>query len=635
MSNPVDPQDSMQQPSQAPGHRDMWLKGFPCLLLMLAALYFFPLTTRNVPGLIGMVLAVSWCLYHYFLPLHLIRRRALLAHLTSDHSVLRRWLWRGVWSRFLLLLWCVVLAASVLLLSHNFSPMEWWILLCCVPVLLLLLPQALRWSGSEADQYIHLPLALRVAVYLTIVISTLGLIAVQILGEGVPDTRQLSLMQVVSQSWSTALDSTGLPATSWLTGIEAVMSKSVWHLMQQASSLSEQSAGLKLAVWLIFLLFVTLRAALMWFVLAGLLSWLLGASRRNDRLLSETNAVTHFVSGVSLLVIVSLLLAQPGVSAFVSRLVDQSMLALPLPAPDPCARLATLELAQSEERSRNTTNSAYLLWQQDTDRQLDAAFEQTFAQLEPAVDSYLDWHFSIGGQYLQLGFLLSAMIEKDVDQRFADYISTKIDEHISPVLSPALHQMREELLQQFDSDAQAFYVQQAMYLDELMASSTCLLPVLPPLTMPELVNKSAVGVGPLVGLLVSRFAVQGGARVGSKVLTRSASKRIISASAAKVSAKVAESSGLAGLGVGCGVMAPVCVPVLFVATWLGTDLLINKFDEAINRPQMKADLMAALHEEKQRLQAEYKDLFASAASQLLAEVHNHQDQRFRILRDGI
>jgi hypothetical protein len=641
--NPVDRQDPFQQAPQALSSRALWLKALPCLMVLLAVLFYFPLSTLNGAGLTVMVLAVSWCLYQYFLPLHLIRRRALLEYMTSDGSVLRRWLWQGVVSRFLLLLWCVILAVSVLLLSASFSQAEWLVLLINVPVLLLLIPPALRWSGSESDQVVHLPLALRVAVYLTIMLSTLGLIVVQMLGEGVPDTRQLSLLQVITQSWTSALEAANLPMIGWLSGVEVVMSNSVWHLMQQASTLSEQSAALKLAAWLLFLLFITVRAALMWFVLAGVLSWLLKAGRRGDRLSSAQHSGVHFVSGVSVLAIVSLILAQPGVTAFVSRLADQSMLALPIPAPDSCIRLAPIELAQFEQRSRNALHDSSLLWQQDIELQLDAALDKAFGQLEPAVDSYLDWNFSIGGQYLQLGYLLSAMVETGFDQtgsasleqRFSGYVSAKIDEHISPVLSPALQQARVDLQQQFDHSAHQFYVQQAVKLEQLMASSSCLLPVLPPLAMPELINKSAVGVGPVVGLLATRLAAQGGARVGSKVLTRNASKRIVSASAAKVSTKVAQSSGAGSLGISCGALAPVCVPVLFVATWLGTDFLINKFDEANNRPQMREDLLAALDAEKQQMRAQYLHVFDAGITQLLAELQVHSDQRFNILRDGI
>lgn len=629
--------------THSPGHRDLWLKVFPCLLACLAVLYYFPLATLNMPGLALMVLALSGCLYHYFLPLHLIRRRALLEHMTSSHSVLRRWLWNGAWSRFLLLVWCVMLALGVLLLSNHFSTLEWLILLCSIPLLLLLIPVTLRWSGSESDQHYHFPLALRVAVYLTVVFCALALTAAQVLGEGVADTRQMGLPAVITQSWVNASAASDIPVVGILLAVEAALNDTVWYLMQQASSLSEQSAALKLLAWLTFLMFITLRAALLWFVLAGLSSWLLDGSQGRDRLLTDVKSGTHFVTGVSVLAIVSLIVSQPGVSSFLSRVADRSMRALPMPAADPCARLAPLELARLDQLSRDTMVAASVLWQQDIEQQVDATLDTAFSNLEPAVDAYLDWNFSILGQYQQLVFMAVAAVEKglqqssteSLDQAFAAYISSKIDEQISPQLSPVLMQASQDLLEQFDASAQQFYLQQTVELEQLMASSHCLLPALSPLGMPELINKSAVGVGPVLGLLAGRLAVRGGAQVGVKVLTRNASKRVASASVAKVSGKMLQSAGTSSLGLSCGAVAPVCAPVLFVATWLGTDFLINEFDESINRSQMRDDLLAALQEEKQRISEHYKQVYGAGVSQLLAELSVHQDQRFQILRDGI
>jgi hypothetical protein len=590
-----------------------------------------------------MVLALSGCLYQYFLPLHLIRRRSLLEHMTSSHSVLRRWLWNGAWSRFLLLVWCVVLALGVLLLSNNFSGLEWVILLCSIPLLLLLIPVALRWSGSESNQHYHLPLALRVAVYLTVVFCALALTAAQVLGEGVADMRQMSLPAVITQSWIDGRAASDITVIGILLAVEAVLNDTVWYLMQQASSLSEQSAALKVVAWLTFLMFITLRAALLWFVLAGLASWLLGGSQGRDRLLTDLKSGAHFVTGVSVLAIVSLIVSQPGVSSFVSRVADRSMRALPMPAPDPCARLAPLELARLDQLSRETMVAASVLWQEDIGQQVDVALDTAFSNLEPAVDAYLDWNFSILGQYQQLVFMAVAVVEKglqqssteSLDQAFAAYISSKIDEQISPQLSPVLMQASQDLQQQFDASAQQFYLQQTVELEQLMASSHCLLPALSPLGMPELISKSAVGVGPVLGLLAGRLAVRGGAQVGAKVLTRHASKRVASASVAKVSGKMLQSAGTSSLGLSCGALAPVCAPVLFVVTWLGADFLINEFDESINRSQMREDLLAALQEEKQRISAHYKQVYGSGVSHLVAELSVHQDQRFRILRDGI
>lgn len=630
-----------------PDNRSLWLTGLPCLLLIVLTLYIFRLSDLHLPGLALMLVGLSWCLYQYFLPLHLIRRHAMLEHVTSHDSFLRRWLWNGWWSKLVLFIWSLALAITLLIVLNGFSDTQWWLLLASVPLMLFLVPLGLRLAGSESGARYHFPLALRVAVYLTIVVTALGLITLQLLGEGVQDTRQLTLMQLVSQSWSGATGTAGVREIGWLLGIEAVLDDTVWYLMQQASSLSEQSGAVKLAAWLGFLLFITLQAAVFWFVLAGALSWLMSRAYHQDRLLKGARPARTFVTGVCMVGAVTYLLTQPGVVGFINVLADRSIQALPVAVVDPCLRQLPQELALARANSTRMINASGRELQQQLQAKLDEKLDAAFALAEPAVEQYLDWNFSLAGQYAQLLFLAQAAAESGLDrsstnslqqgieQRFSSYTGGKIDQYVGTVLAPELQQTRTLMQEQFKAGAEQAYLQQALYIEEQLNASDCLKFELPTLAMPDLVHKSAVGTGPVAGLVVAGIAARGSARVGANVLTRNATKRAVSAGAAKVAAKTAQSSGMSGLGLGCGPLAPVCMPALFIGTWIGADLLINEIDESINRPTLRAEMLLALEAEKQRLKFEYQAVLEWGASQLMADIASYRDQRFRILDQGI
>lgn len=632
---------------QTPDNKRLWLAGLPCLLLIAMTLYFFPLSVLNLPGLALMVTGLSWCLYQYFLPLHLIRRHAMLEHVTSHDSVLRRWLWNGLWSKLLLFFWSLVLALTVLVLLNGFADAQWWLLFASVPLMLLLVPPGLRLAGAETGVRYHFPLALRVAVYLTITITVLGLMGLQLFGEGVDDTRHLTLLQLVSQSWSGAQNGSAVREIGWLLGAEAVINDLVWYLMQQAASLSEQSAGFKLAAWLLFLLFITLQAAVFWFVLAGALSWLMASCYIKGPLLAGANPGRTFVIGVCMFSAISYLMMQPGVTGFMSVLADRSMQALPMPAADPCVRQLPQEMTQVQTRSTQRMAASGADLQNRLSVQLDTTLDAAFALAEPAVDQYLDWNFSLTGQYAQLLFMAQAVAETGMDrsntgtlqhgieQRFSGYTSSKIDEYVGAALNPELQQARVLMQQQFAESAQQFYLQQATYIEDQLGASDCLKLALPAMSTPDLVHKSAVGAGPVAGLVVAGIAARGSARVGANVLARNATKRAVSAGAAKVASKTVQSSGMSSIGLGCGPLAPVCVPALFVATWLGTDLLINEIDESLNRTALRGEMLAALQAEKLRLKSEYQAVLEVGAAQLLADISHYRDQRFKILDQGI
>jgi hypothetical protein len=647
MQDPIVSTDTESDLAPLPGNRQLWVRGLPSLLSVLAVLYFFPLSAMNLPGLALMVAGLSWCLYQYFLPLHLIRRHAMLEHVTSHDSVLRRWLWNGFWSKLLLFIWSFTLALTVLVLLSGFSQAQWWLLLGSVPLMLLLVPFGMRLAGSESGARYHFPLALRVAVYLTIAASAAGLIALQLFGEGVPDNRGLTLLQLVSQSWAAATESAAVRETGWLLGAEAVVNDAVWYLMQQASSLNEQAAVLKLAAWLVFLFFVTLQAAVLWFVLAGVLSWSVGAGLNQDRLLKGANPTSAFVTGVCVLTLSAYLLTQPGISGFVSAVADRSMLALPVPAPDPCVRQMPQQIAQVQTRSAQAMTEAGADLLERLQSQVDASVDSAFALAVPAVDAYLNWNFSVAGQYAQLYLLADAAwdagwdrnrtqsLQQGIEQRFSGFISDKVDEFVGAALAPALQETQGLMQEQFRVGAGEFYIQQALYVEELLTTNECLQMELPALSLPDLLNKSAVGVGPVAGLVVAGIAARGSARVGAGVMSRSATKRAVSATAAKVATKTTQSAAGSSFGLSCGPLAPVCAPALFVVTWVATDLLINEVDEYLNREELRQEMLAALETEKLRIKAEYKAIFEAGMSQLLVDLNNHKQQRFEVLRDGV
>lgn len=633
--------------AEPPANRRLWLAALPCMLIITALLYLFPLSTLNMPGLALMVLGLSWCLYQYFLPLHLIRRRAMLEYVTSTNSVLRRLLWNGVLSKLLLSVWALLLSLALLILLNGFAMGQWLVLLAGIPLLLLSMPMALRLTSAESSQRYHFAMALRVAVWLTIVLTLAAMIVWYILGPGVEDTRHLSLPQLVSRSWSSGADAFTVPEIGWLLRIEAVVNDVVWHLMQQASLLSQQSIGIKFSAWLLFLCFVSLQMALFWFVMGGVVSWLTAPRCAEDRLLAGGRCASSFAIGICSSVGLCYVLTLPGVSGFASRLLDQSMQSVVFPAVDLCRQRERAELSTDSAQFSTVAVSAM---QSQLLAQLDTSLDTAFTLAESAVDEYLDWNFSISGQYLQLAWVAgsaalagSAAVAgvfgdgnetspgQYVEQALSQRLSGKIDEYVGPVLTPALQQAASQLQQQFVVGAEQIHLQQAQYIEAQLSTSDCLQLNLPALQTSELVNKSAVGVGPAVAWMVTNVATRGGVRLGANVMSRNLTKRAVSATATRVAARTAQASSAGGAGLYCGPLAPICTPALFVSVWLATDMGINKIDEILNREQLRGEMLAALAAEKQRIRAEYQQLLEGAAEQLMASFTDYQDERFRIL----
>lgn len=633
--------------------RRLTLVGLTALPAVLALLYFVRLPSLSVPALALMLTVLSWCIYNYLLPFHHLRRRAWLVHVTAENSFLRRWLWNGFWSRLGLVLVSVVLALTLLMVVNGLSDAEWLWLLICVPVLVASLPFAMRLTGRETEGHYHFPMALRVAVWLSIVLATVGLIVLHLSSDGVPDTRHLSVITLISQTWDSAAAQSSITLVSWLIAIEAVSDALVWHLMQQAATLSTQPAWLKLVVWLVFLLFLALRAAILWFALAGILYWLAGpATSTNYRVDTSLRA---FGLGVLILGLIAWLMSLPGMSGYMRALTDRVLNRSPeqiTATADPCERQAPQELRLLRQQVEDHRISEQQRMQHEFMQASNAAVDEVFALAEPLIEQYLDWNYSIAGQYQQLGVLSAAAFRNGVsllqqslsdnaqppvpiEQAFASYLSAQIDQRLQPVLTPALINQGANLEIAAAQHARQFVAGHMAYTEQLAASAICLRFEMPVLSSIEIDQKSLVGLGPVSGFVAARLAARSGVYAGSALVGRQATRRMISATSARVASRTAQSATVSSAGGLCGPAAVVCIPALFAATWLATDVALNELDEALNRDQLRRELLAALDEEKQRIKQQYQDTFLLFANQLSQSLDDYHAQRFRIIDQGI
>ena len=114
----------------------------------------------------------------------------------------------------------------------------------------------------------------------------------------------------------------------------------------------------------------------------------------------------------------------------------------------------------------------------------------------------------------------------------------------------------------------------------------------------------ALGTGTVAGTLVSRQAI---ARVNAR------------AAAARASARLAGRSTATGSSAVCGATGPIalgCAALVFTGITLGTEWVILKGDEALNRPELEEALHSSIDALRLELMEEYND-------QLLAALHEN------------
>jgi hypothetical protein len=245
-------------------------------------------------------------------------------------------------------------------------------------------------------------------------------------------------------------------------------------------------------------------------------------------------------------------------------------------------------------------------FEQQVSLHIDAAFLPVYQQ----VPTYLDFHYSIPGEYIELFAGLSGGLGENL-QRIL-FTESGFDEHMNTSMTAIISQgdtLLGELLTQYNERLQQIF--------DLEYSELALLSNVVTLSVND-TNKRFDGIdllvkssGAAIGLVIAKtIGTKLSAKIVTKIATKIASKTAIKAGGASSGAAAGGAAGLL-----CGPAAWFCSPVAAVGTaavfWFGTDQVILKIDEYLNRDKLEDQINTAITDEKilykQQVVQLYKD----------------------------
>ncbi|GAA7944393.1 hypothetical protein HpHA275_07320 [Helicobacter pylori] len=221
-----------------------------------------------------------------------------------------------------------------------------------------------------------------------------------------------------------------------------------------------------------------------------------------------------------------------------------------------------------------------------------------FDQVENNVDKFLDWHYSIKGDYSELALFaakktdLSAedavanvlqekLLGKDYKQRL-DAITKKLSKTYGSLLNQHEKFVSETALKGVDTDLS----QNAKILDTLGGEVARKLKANFTGTIGATAGVSGLAImAKLTPKLVAKIGAKLGAKVGGKFL-------------AKIGTTLSGSWT-------CGPFAPACT----ITLWFGSDAAINFIDERLHRDKFKEEILNNINKVKENLKNSYKQQF--------------------------
>jgi hypothetical protein len=585
-------------------------------------------------SLVFLVAAIAWPMWVGQREYALFRHRLTLAATTLETSRVRRWFWRGRFTSFVQMLaaffWAALLLAFVPLLDR------WHLALLAADVLALALAAGYARALLARDvRDEHLGLLSRRWVLLAANLAFLAasFFAIDYFVVGAPDTRALAWNVVADRAFLEFARDAACPLAGMAVGFLNAVDQLNWHAAQVLIP-TLPVPGLKGLAWAVFLL----QAGLVSFAFTRLLLGALAlAARLEPRPPGTSDSL--FPWSLPLLAAVFLLgayalrgfdpaAARPLAQAVVERInpcrVERSSLAAL--RGDAGARI---ERARAMERERAAT---------EIDRTLDALF----AEAETGVDVYLDWYFSVLGEYERIAAHLGS---RSVD-RVGALLNAELEKALlgGPRIGERLSEANQRIVARTTAGFSAVALQLGSELQRQAGAKPCWtealhLPAIPAIERDVRAATTSIASGLVVGLVTSRVLA---GRLSQTVVSRLASRRAYGSAATIAGRAVGKRAGSVVVAGGTasaacapgGPLALLCGLVAGVVTWVTVDKALVLIDELRFRDEMRAEILDSLREQKAELAGEMRLAHEALIERMAAQVHASVDRVFVPARDG-
>jgi hypothetical protein len=572
-------------------------------LLAVVALFFISRIVRAAPcwGVFLLISAVCWPIWRYRIEYLLFRRRLVLDGVLQSASRIRRLLWTGNITRGIQVLVSMCLAWLLLTLVSQMSLPHWWVLAAdAVFLCLVYVPVTRSFAGSVNTQHVgtvvrRWPLFIINGLVLTAAFMLLDFTVV-----GAPDTRQQAWNILAEQTYTATYSNSACMLWGVSAAVAATVEVLAWHVSQLLiPNLPDMSA--RLLAWTFFLL----RAATVAWLLTALQ---LGVSIALEKQALRRRGDTSGSTASRAFLVTIILLALP---FFYAALVFDDLDATDFEAGVPAnGRLVNPCEPDSASREQLLTRldedieAERLLARQSVDERVEQELATLFAGIEQGVDRYLDWYFTVLGEYQRL----VAVFTVDVAQTMREQLEKQLfaDSNFDAQI--------DALDQQLQQATTARFARLAPQLKRELDTANCNVGTLALEPLSELNHDTlrasvaaTSGVG--AGIVASKALAS---KTTAAVVGKVAAKKSFQTGAALATKTLAKkgSSALLSAGVGTTLCAPtgpvaiLCGVTAGLVTWFSVDKVLIELDEALNREEMRADIIKVLDEQQLLLNEE-------------------------------
>jgi hypothetical protein len=278
-----------------------------------------------------------------------------------------------------------------------------------------------------------------------------------------------------------------------------------------------------------------------------------------------------------------------------------------------------LELFSTDKAKENLTEGEALVNEslnsalEKIYKRIDTDIDLLFENVENNVDKFLDFHYSVKGEYTELGTMAFGDIEKLIEkQLFGDRFHEEFKKHTEGIET----EYKNAMQQLFDDTKKIAFEDIDFSISE---NNEAIKRLNDDIKQNFLLQETKI-----YALIAGGIAIKIAATLSAKIAATAATKGTVKAGSKAAAKMVAAGTG-ATAGLACGPFAWVCSPAAAVTLWVATDVAVVKADEHFTRDAFKQEILSLLEEHKQNT----KDSFKASYYEELKEFSHKAEENIK------
>jgi len=596
--------------------------------------------------LLSFVIAIPIWLYK--VEYVLFRRRAELDFGANDSGNVKNLLWKGDFRKAHIFVISYFYAVLLITFGSLFEVEHWFVIYVDVFIIVWIIRYSSKFVDSEAKSKFSGLFHRKLLHIINFILITCSIVYLEFSVIGSINYGEIGLQGVFKQNFDQHFSQSSNQLTGFLIGFKAGVDATGWYLMQNFVP-GIPDYLFKLLAWMFFLVPSAISVAFILYVLLGVLSLAELKQRKDWSIFGDTLTSKSFMA--TLLVLTSIYFyAVYGLSKIdfskVNQVVDGKLNKI-----DFCNHgIVSANQKNIASELNHEIEKKVKLIELEVNRTIEEDLITIFNSTEKGVDEYLDWYYTVTGEYERLWSVIDP--DSDVVKMMSDKLQLHVFEntHFSNKVDSLDLKIKQLIIKKFNL-SQSEIIKQAtlsLKIDECTFNGS--IKQLKGFEG-DLGNVGAAGAVAIGRVTTKGIGKNASAAIITKILGKGSFKiaaKLFAKVAVKTGTKVASGTGGAAGGAAVGATIGSVVPVVGTAaggivggiiggvvTWLVVDKIIIETEEIGYRDDMRAEMLDALNEQRPELEKQFKDYYASNIRIIAYQMSRATNKRFIPARDGI